>query len=58
MEVKIGDIVQFRSASAGDKSAWQVIDMQDSGKVAVLEITTRIMKVSRVVDCERLKVLF
>lgn len=56
--IRKGDVVQYKSAQFDSQEAWIVVDVLDGEKIAIQEICNRILKVERVVDAERLKVLF
>lgn len=58
MEIKVGDIVQYVRQAEDDLTAYLVIDILSDGKCAIQEVCNRKLKVERVVDVGRLKVLF
>lgn len=58
MEIKVGDIVQFIGQAEDDQTTYLVIDVLGDGMCVIQEVCNRMLKVERVVDVERLKVLF
>lgn len=56
--IHIGDIVAFRNQGQPVVSGYVVIDILDSSRCAIEEVTSRVMKASKVCSMSELEVLF